>query len=387
MTAETGLLALRGRANLGAVVALFALLCVGWYLVNGVRVGGDTPLYTEGARALMEGRPLAARQPSYLGYISFVALCEALGLGLTGVVILQILIAAVAITVVYRLGVELSGSLAGLLAAGLLAVDMDTNRWHLFVLADSLFTSLLVIAAWLVHRAATMPLTVSRTFAAAAILIAASLVRPEGWFLVPVAASYVVIRKAASPATRWLGLGAVAGACVLLVTVLAPVLGGNLQAVGPGEMLRRGNTIWDYDGWRLPMPAEPLPEGGSSAITAVSYAVAHPLSTVALMAARVGVHFAHVRPYFSTAHNAAIVLWLVPIYALGGYGLWRVRAHPLARWCVAVIGTQTVVVALTHADWDGRYLSHVMPLWYPFAAAGILAAARRRTPGAASVAV
>jgi hypothetical protein len=134
------------------------------------------------------------------------------------------------------------------------------------------------------------------------------------------------------------------------------------------------------------MPAGPVPSGGSSATDAVKYAVAHPLSTAALMAARVGVHFAHVRPYFSTAHNAAIVLWLVPIYALGAYGWWCVRANTLAWWCVAAIGTQTAVVALTHADWDGRYLAHVLALWYPFAAAGIVTAVGRRTPGAASLA-
>ena len=354
-------------------------------------------MYLDGANALLNGQPLTGRQPSYLGYITVVAGLQAAGAGLAGIVITQLAAASVAALAVYRIAVELGGRLPGAIAVLLFALDVDTNRWHAFVLSDSLFLSSLAIAAWLVHRAsaeAPSPQAVKPSslralgfsVSASLVLLAAGLIRPEGWFLVPVAASYVVIRRAASPAKRWLGLGVVAAAGVLLVIVLGPVLGGNLQAVGPGEMLQRGNTIWDYDGWRLPMPAESLPAHGSSAMTAVKYAVAHPLSTAGLMAARVGVHFAHVRPYFSTAHNAAIVLWLVPLYVLGGYGLWRLRANTLARWCVVVIGTQTVVVALTHADWDGRYLAHVMPLWYPFAAAGIATAAARRTPGAASVA-
>lgn len=379
------------------LLLFFAAVNLGLLAVMGVRMGGDTGIYTDGARALVDGQSLTARQPSYLGYIAVVAFFQTIGTGLTGVVIAQVAAATAAAYAVYRMALELGGRLAGVFAVLLLAVDVDSNRWHAYVLSDSLYTSVLAMAAWLVHRASakvsspqalkpSSPRSLEPVVSASLVLLVAGLIRPEGWFLVPVAAWYVVITKTASPATRWLGLGAVAGACVLLVTVLAPVLGGNLQAVGPGEMLRRGNTIWDYDGWRLPMPAEPLPEGGSSAITAVSYAVAHPLSTVALMAARVGVHVAHVRPYFSTAHNAAIVLWLVPIYALGGYGLWQVRGNALARWCVAVIGTQTLVVALTHADWDGRYLAHVMPVWYPFAAAGVVMATGRRRPGAPSAA-
>ena len=379
----------RGRGGLIRLLLLFAAVNLGLLAVMGVRIGGDSGIYTDGARALIDGQALTARQPSYLGYIAVVAFFQSIGAGLTGVVIAQVTAATAAAYAVYRMALELGGRLAGVSAVLLLTVDVDSSRWHAYVLSDSLYASVLAIAAWLVHRAsgaAPSPRALRFYVSASLALLAAGLIRPEGWFLVPVAASYVVIRKAPSPATRWLGFGAVAGACLLLVTVLAPILGGNLQAVGPGEMLRRGNTIWDYDGWRLTMPADPLPDTGSSAITAVSYAVAHPLSTAALMAARVGVHFAHVRPYYSTAHNVAIAAWLIPIYALGAYGWWRMRANPLAWWCVAVVGTQTAVVALTHADWDGRYLSHVMPLWYPFAAAGIVAVAGRRPPGAASVA-
>jgi len=61
-----------------------------------------------------------------------------------------------------------------------------------------------------------------------------------------------------------------------------------------------------------------------------------------------------------------------------GYG--RVSAG----WIVAAFATQALVVALTHADWDGRYLAHVMPIVYPLAAFGFWSLVPRRSAVAAA---
>jgi len=160
------------------------------------------------------------------------------------------------------------------------------------------------------------------------------------------------------------------GAAALLVLALAPAFRGNLSAVGPADMLQRGQTIWEFDGWTVSMPvADTAAEGQAGA--AVAYAARHPISTVKLMAARVLVHFAHVRPFYSTAHNVVIVLWLVPVYALAAVAIWKLGFTTLVSWVVAAIGTQTLVVALTHAEWDGRYLAHVLPLIYTLVGAGV----------------
>ena len=364
-----------GRWFLYVLLAFLAVNLV-MAAATGVRMGGDSPLYLDGARALLGGEPLAARQPSYLGYISIVAFAQWTGLGLGGLVVLQVVAATFAAAVVCRLGAELGGSQAGLLAAALLTLDVHTNRWHAYVLADSLYASVFTVAVWLVYRAESpepRAQSLKPYLAAIVVLLAAALIRPEGWFLIPAAAVYWIVRRRTSGIGRWLGVAAVGMGCLVIAAVVAPRLGGNVQAVGPGEMLRQGQTIWDHDGWRLTMPAEPPYAGaGGSAANAVSYAVKHPVSTIALMVARLGVHVAHVRPFYSVAHNLVVVAWLVPVYALGAYAGWRLRRHTLARWSLVAIATQALVVALTHADWDGRYLAHVLPLWYPLAASGLV---------------
>ncbi len=363
------------------VLAAFAGVNLAMVAVVGVQMGEDSTLYVDGARALLSGEGLEARQPSYLGYISLVALAEWLRLGLFGLVVMQVAAATLAAAVVYRIAAELAGPLAGVLSVVLLTLDAHSNRWHAYVLSDSIYTSMLVVAARLAYQPGTKP-------AAAAVLGVAALVRPEGWFLIPAVAIFWVWRDISRPALRWVSLAGVAACGASLVLLVAPRLSGNLQAVGPGEMLRSGQTIWDYGGLRLQMPDEPVLDApGGSAGRAVAYAVKHPVSTLTLMAARLGVHVAHVRPFYSLRHNLLILLWLLPVYGLGVYGWSRLRQHPLVRWCLVVIATQALVVALTHADWDGRYLAHVLPLWYPLAACGLVMVVpgRRRLPATEGV--
>ena len=356
---------------------------------SGVKAGGDTGIYVDGAAALLNGQPLTARQPSYVGYIAVVAAFQAVGAGLAGLVIAQVAAAVVAAVAVYRLAVELGGRLAGSLAVLWFAFDINTNRWHAYILSDSLYASVLVIGVWLVYRAGLKSQAPSpkpqapslKPYASASVvLLAAGLIRPEGWFVIPAAVLYWVFRTDGTAGRKMAALGAGLVACLGLYGVVAPRLGGNLQAVGPAEMLRSGQTIWEYDRWRVAMPDDPVWASQTGSGAAVVYAVRHPISTVKLMAARLLVHAVHVRPYYSRAHNLVIAAWLLPLYAVAIAGAWAQRRNPLLWWCGLALATQALVVALTHADWDGRYLAHVMPLVYPFAACGLAALLLRAMP-------
>ena len=360
------------------VLFFFAAVNLVLLALIGPLTGGDTVIYLDGATRLLDGQPLVERQPSYIGYIVVVAVFQAMGAGLLGLILLQIGMATVAAGAVYRLGAELGGVRAALIATSVFALDVQTNRWHAYVLADSLYMSALTLAVWHVHAASGSPRWWGSVLAATALLIVAGLIRPEGWFVLPAAALYWIARAPAAPLRRWVAALALLPASVVFVLVLASRLSGNIAAVDPAELLHQGQTMWDYDGWRVTMP-QALPEetGHGTAERAIRYAVAHPLDTATLMAARVGVHLIHVRPFYSTQHNAAIVLWLVPVYTLAVVAVWYRWTHPLTIWCALVFASQALVVALTHADADGRYLAHVLPVVYPFVGAGAAIVAHR----------
>lgn len=370
---ELGGIVRRSAPSMKGALLVFLMINVMVFAMAGVRLGGDTPMFTGGADSLLKGQPLSGRQRSYLGYIGMVAVSQTIGIGLKGQVLAQIAIAVLAAAAVYRLAVEISSQIAGFLAVIAFALDLHTNRWHIYVLSDSVYLSIFTLSVWLVHQAGKPPFDLRQYVVAAGGLVAAALIRPEGWFLLPAAAAYWVGLGTTIPRHRLAGFMAVAVSCAFLAITVRPLFSGNLEAVGPGEMLRRGQTIWQYDGWRLSMPADPSFDGtDANAGNWVNYAVKHPFSTLGLMTARLAVHIAHVRPFYSLVHNALIVFWLVPAYALAGFAIWMHRKQNLTRWCAVSVATQALVVAITHADWDGRYLAHVLPLGYVFAASGLV---------------
>jgi len=347
----------------GAFVAA-NLTALAW---TGVHIGADTGRYTTGAAQLTAGAPLDAVQSVHIGYIVLIAIFQAAHLGLVGVVVFQILVAAASLVAVHGAARSLGGATAGVLAALVLAGDIDTNRWHSFVLTDSLFLSLQAIGVWWLYRATAGGRARGSMFGALLLFGGLALVRPESWIVA--AAAVIYATGISRPSIVWLVLAAVA-VLVVATALLAPVRTA-LDALLPVEPLRYGRTIWGYDGWTLAMPGNadgtPDPRG---VVGALRYAAHHPVSASALMLARLAVHFAHVRPYYSIIHNAAIVCWLLLVYGFAWRGWRAVGRHPFAQWVAIVVLLDAAVVAITHADWDGRYLAHVLPLIYLLSACG-----------------
>jgi hypothetical protein len=78
------------------------------------------------------------------------------------------------------------------------------------------------------------------------------------------------------------------------------------------------------------------------------------------------------RPTYSAIHNAFLVATLLPVYALALRGVRRTTTASAARvLLIAVVLFQSLAIALTFADWDGRHLLLILPFVFVFAAAGL----------------
>jgi uncharacterized SAM-binding protein YcdF (DUF218 family) len=90
--------------------------------------------------------------------------------------------------------------------------------------------------------------------------------------------------------------------------------------------------------------------------------LAQPRESIHLAALRVVAALIHLRPQYSPWHNLALFSVIVPVYALSLIGLIVARRAPIALLVAAVVSVHFLMIALTHADWDGRSLLVVLPL-------------------------
>lgn len=334
----------------------------------GVREGADTQVFRSGASHLLAGEPLQGKEPSYRGYESLLAICRALAVGERGVIAVQFGGAALAAVALFALGRALRGVGAGVVTAVLFIFNIDVARWHIYLVTDSLYMSLVVLSAWSVHHAAGRS-WLWRVTAALVVVCGASL-RPNGWLLIPIALGYWVVRTSLRPTLK---LAAVASVLLgfALTLVFNGVSRGAFQSERPDEALRQGVLIYNYDRWRLPMPVEPaLGEPGMG--STLSYLLRHPWSAIRLAAARVVIELAHVRPFYSTAHNASVLLFLAFVYPLAVLGFIRCVREPLAWLLSTIVISDLAIVGATFADWDGRFLLHTFSLIVAFASVGLL---------------
>jgi hypothetical protein len=350
----------------GGLAVAFVLLNGGLLALKGVQSGGDTSRYVDGARALLAGRPLGGYTWTYRGYMAVVAFWQEIGAGLPGVVGFQIVVAALAGAAVAALGARLGGLLAGLIGAAFILVNPEVAQWHTYILTDSLYISAVVIVTFVVWRAAEHG---GRWYGLALlVLLPAATLRPTALLLLPVAAAFWGVRGVVT--RDWIGIAlGVIGAVGAVLLVFSPRV-QDTAAQLPGTTLRSGRVIYQEPAFRMEMPRDVTPRGAGW-LSDLRYVRRHPGPTLTLGARRIAVELAHVRPFYSVRHNVLIVAVLVPLYALALTGVAATWRHPLTHLLLGLIAAHLFFVAVTLADYDGRFLLHVLGPLAVLGAAGI----------------
>ena len=355
------------KRHLCLIGGVFAVVNAGTFAAGGVRYGSDSARYLRGAVDLLALRRLHDKAASYLGYVIIVAVSRVTHTGVAGVVALQLAGTAGASLLLYQLGRRMGGDRVALAAALFYVGNPWLARWNWYVLTEAPYIAAVVLAVTAVERADRRRDV--RSFATALVaLLAAALMRPTGWILLPVAACFLSRSAFRRKAVKWLSWAGVAIA-FLGIAAAIPAFRGGIQNERPEVLLRRGDTLINWAPWRIHMPQDASTEEGW--VAGLRYVARHPFHSALVGMARVGIAIASVRPYYSVKQNIALVAYLTPVIALafiGAASRWRA---PLTRLVVAVVGAQLLVIALTLADEDGRYFAYSLPLIGLLAATGL----------------
>lgn len=346
------------------LVALWVLVQL-WFLwrFHGPRFANDSARYLEYATNIAgHGTFERGHNLRYVLYPLFQSLWLWLGAGWWGIVLGQMAVAGLAARAFYGAIRKLAGGRRGAAALatfGLIAWP-DIQLFNAFLLTESLFTSLvlLAIAAFVQVRSGQRRAWLLLLLA----LLAVLLVRPNG-FLVPLAAALAGLDALRRQRDR-----RVWRAALLLLVLASPLLwqalNHQLETYYLMDTYQRGELIFRSPLWAVKSatPLDMPPPGTGPAARVLYFAAHNPGYFGQLVLGKLFVFLSYLKPHYSLAHRALGVAVLWPAYWLAGRGAGLRRVWRPARVFLAgMFLLQAAIISFTVDDWDVRFLAPVLP--------------------------
>ena len=302
--------------------------------------------------------------------IGLLRLGTTLGDAATFLVIMQTLLLVVASALVHHMGARLGGRASGILGASVVAVNPLTAQWVRFVLSETLFFALVLIALFAadrVLRGAGGP-TAGPLLLGAALL--ATFLRPNG--ILVLGSALAVIAIASTTRRRHLAL--------LSVLVWVGVAGGlvlGLEAAGqPAErelaaQLHAGVVVEGTPDVevRIAMPSPKDPEDVSNA-AALRYVAEAPVAVAKLAVSRIVVEMAQVRSHYPMPVNVGVGAMMALLAIATIVGARAAAARTLAHAAIVLGAPIMLLVGATFATPEGRYGWGALVLSAPLAGIG-----------------
>ena len=296
-------------------------------------------------------------------------------------VVVQACALILASALAHRTAARLGGMPAGLIATVVVAVNPLTAQWVRFVLSETLFFSLMLIAlsAGVALLRGAARLTTIPVLLTTALL--ATFLRPNGVLVLGSALTLVVVTS----------VGRRALATLLIVVVWSSIgvgLALGLDAAGqPAErtitaQLHGGVVVEGTDDVvvTIAMPPPDDPDDIANA-AGIRYALGEPVAVARLAVTRIATEVVQVRRHYPTPINIVIAGAMAVLVVTTIAGARTTGASALVR-CSAILGAPILLlVGATFATPEGRYGWGALILSAPLAgigAARILRAARAR---------
>ncbi len=348
---------------------LWAIIQFILFQKHGIKVVNDSHRYMEYANNLLEhGTYIDQHNKWYLTYVLFISGCFKLGLGVTGVVILQTLLSGFAFFLLSRAVQDHypNQKNIGIILLALLIFWVKLSEWNFYVMTESMYISLLCVFVALLLKAQQKRINWYLVPPLVPILF---FTRPSSLaFFGATVFVLVIIKLKASSKSGWFK-----SLIVLLAIIPLIVLGEYmLQTFDMTSVYNRGELVYAYglypsyphQGLMVITPPEhlfiPSPEY-PKIWQLISYIVGNPLFFTKLAFGKTCYFIGNAKPYFSWAHNIFIIGILWPLYFLAIKKALVIRDR-LVLFTLSFVLLNVVIVVLATEDWDGRFLLPVLPI-------------------------
>jgi len=339
-----------------------------WHIL-GIRNLYDSARYIQSATYMAENGSF--KDPNDVFYsvpIAMIAFFAAVFSGdLIPFLVLQSVLSCLAALTIGKVATSFFDDHRAGLAAGLIfLLWWDNIQWNTTVMTESLLcSSICFLMAWL----SRFKNTVNDHVILLIIVILIFLVRPTG--VVVIVGVIVFLIK-----YHWNYLSAERSRISILIFSLSL-----LALIGGGAMLNTwdfmeqnkvGNIVTYMDGLegkplyhsslRSDISGLDFADGQRAPVFKIFYfIVSNPLYVLKTGSLKVLYLMTGLRPYYSTLHNAYLVLWMSAIYLLSYFGWKRIGRTPIGWFIMTVIIVNAAVIAISTVDWDNRFYIPMEP--------------------------
>lgn len=366
---------LYNQSSLLTGIILFLILSVFFYLnisnyssgsisngQQGIKYWLDTERYLEAADNILSGVPLQGREVQFSGYILILAFIKLLKIPLVSIVIIQIIVAIIAAFLMFRIIIQITESkIAALLSIFLFLCNPFITKWHLYILTESLYTSLILIYLITLYYAITNKNYYNYILTFILLLITIS-IRPNAWLLLPLSFVFIIIYSNWRKYTK-ITLSILIPISFILILAEISEINKSIMITTPIDNLENGITVWGHNELNLNMPKDSV-INRTDWTAGFSYVLKHPLASTKLACMRIWYSIIHIRPFHSVEYKTHVLIWILPAYLLTIIALvkfWRRKLIKLGFWFIA---THLIVIALSYAEHDSRFDIYILPIFY-----------------------
>lgn len=338
---------------------VFVLVQVFLFSHFGIVTENEAAKYVRQGNLLYEtGHFSDSKYIFYLPVILLVYLTRLLGVGYWLVVLVQVLLAWVALLCFFRLASRLTNVISALIGSLVLALFLPLQSWNFYLYSDSIFISLTTIYLFVLFRFGGRGL--KGDLLVISFLILMQFVRPHGFLLIPPTVIYFLVRKQSTTSRLrgvFFSIAALTGMYFLLK--LAFTGGGDMDAMKP--------FLEEHIICFVPLK----PEGANLDVIQTDnpvndllyYVIHNKLHFLKLMMLKLYSFFKLTRPFYSGLHNILLLIFAVPLYYFTIRGLFHLeRKHKnFFIFLLAFLILYPLGATFQCDDWHSRFTMVIIP--------------------------
>tara|TARA_B100001057_G_C22754476_1_gene913111 strand:- start:171 stop:1256 length:1086 start_codon:yes stop_codon:yes gene_type:complete len=332
---------------------------------DGYLLGGDSGRYIEGADKLLRFELPTGKGSSYLGYIFFISIFKYFDLNLTYVVIVQIFLTLLSSFCLYKITEKISSSYGGLLSLSLYLFYFPLQIRNFYILTETVFICSIIFLIYFIFFFNKKYL-ITIIFLIPFII----LTRPHGVVLIPSLLLSILIWLYSSKKKKIFYIS------IIFIVFLSY---GSLSLINfyleneriIFKIINYG-IIYGYNHENNYLNFNKPLDNKNDILSLLIFIKDNSYNFIISFYKKIWFFLVRVRPFYSDIHNLYLTLFNIILYPLVIYGFIKIgfKKNFTIIFMYFFLIFSTISAGLSFADWSGRYVLYIFPIFFIFAGVG-----------------